>query len=65
MKTKKRPIVKITQEIWCFADEVDMVKESLGDWFGACEAALYGGAPEITKATAVEDEEARPELEEG
>jgi len=50
-------------EVFCFASDADRVAASLGDWFGDCEASLYGSPPRIGPASAEEEKEARPELD--
>ena len=60
---RNKAIRKLTVEVFCFASYVQDVRESLGDWFGECDAKLYGGPPHVSKPTPEEEAKARPELE--
>ena len=60
----RKPVRKVTMEVFCYADEAEAVRDSLADWFPKCESQIWGAPPTVTEPTAEEEEEARPELEE-
>ena len=60
----RKPVRKVTMEVFCYADEAEAVRDSLADWFPKCESQIWGAPPTVTEPTAEEEAEARPELEE-
>ena len=60
----RKPVRKVTMEVFCYADEAETVRDSLADWFPKCESQIWGAPPTVTEPTAEEEAEARPELEE-